>query len=146
MPAARAPGESPLRLLRERPGLPFGIHLTLVCDTDEPGFRWGPVAPAAAVPALLDPVGRLHPATPDGRARLLSALPPGPTEWAVHPSLATPATRPGDGGRRVRRSDHAFLLAPRTRALLAEHGITVTDYRPLRAHWPRPTHRGTTPA
>ncbi|GAA1402276.1 hopanoid biosynthesis-associated protein HpnK [Kitasatospora putterlickiae] len=227
-----------LRLLRERPHLPFGIHLTLVCDTDEPGHRWGPVAPAAAVPSLLDPAGRLFPATPDGRARLLAraraddverefraqieaaagpgphpthldfhcladagrpdlldlalalgaeyglavriwlapalerlrarglpvvdhpfldsfsvplddkpahyarllaALRPGLTEWAVHPGLATPATRAGDGGWRVRRSDHAFLLDPRTRDLLAEHGVTVTDYRPLRAHWARTT-------
>ncbi|MFF2354743.1 ChbG/HpnK family deacetylase [Kitasatospora sp. NPDC058115] len=234
-----------LRLLRERPGLPFGIHLTLVCDTEAPGHRWGPLAPAAAVPSLLDPAGRLFPATPDGRARLLArartadverefraqieaatgpgldpthldfhcladagrpdlldlalalgaeyglavriwlspalerlrarglpvvdhpfldsfavpldgkpahyarllaALPPGLTEWAVHPGLGTPATRPGDGGWRVRRSDLAFLLAPRTRELLAEHGITVTDYRPLRAHWPGPVAHDTGPS
>ncbi|MER6363554.1 ChbG/HpnK family deacetylase [Kitasatospora sp. NPDC001527] len=79
-------------------------------------------------------------------ARLLAALPPGLSEWAVHPGLATPTTRPGDDDRRVRRSDHAFLVDPRTRELLAEHGITVTDYRPLQAHWPRPADRDTTPA
>ncbi|MET8701398.1 ChbG/HpnK family deacetylase [Kitasatospora sp. NPDC004723] len=233
-----------LRLLRERPGLPFGIHLTLVCDTDEPGFRWGPLAPAADVPSLLDPAGRLFPATPEGRARLLAraeadeverefraqieaatgrglhpthldfhcladagrpdllglalslgaeyglavriwlapalerlrahglpvvdhpfldsfavplddrsthyarllaALPPGLTEWAVHPGLGTPVTRPGDGGWRVRRADHAFLVAPRTRELFAEHGITVTDYRPLQAHWRRHPAQGAAP-
>ncbi|MEV6976375.1 hypothetical protein [Kitasatospora sp. NPDC093806] len=68
-------------------------------------------------------------------ARLLAALPPGLTEWAVHPSLGTPASRAGDGGWRVRRSDHAFLVSPRARELLDEHGVVVTDYRPLRERW-----------
>ncbi|WP_327675630.1 polysaccharide deacetylase family protein [Kitasatospora sp. NBC_00458] len=223
-----------LRLLRERPELPFGIHLTLVCDAGSPRRRWGPLCPAAAVPSLVDPAGRFLPADPDGRARLLArarpadverefraqieaatgtglhpthldfhcladagrpdlldvalalgaeyglavrvwlppaldrlrrrglpvidhpfldsfavplddkpahyarllaALPPGLTEWAVHPGLGTPGSRPDDGGRRVRRSDHAFLVSPRARELIAEHGITVIDYRPLQAVW-----------
>jgi chitin disaccharide deacetylase len=46
---------SALRLLRERPAVPFGVHLTVVCETI--GARWGPVAPAGRVPSLLDDGG-----------------------------------------------------------------------------------------
>jgi chitin disaccharide deacetylase len=44
-----------MELLRAHPRIPFGIHLTLVCDT--PDQPWGPVA--ADVPSLLDPTGAL---------------------------------------------------------------------------------------
>lgn len=30
-----------MHLLREKPEIPFGIHLTLVCDTTH--YRWGPL-------------------------------------------------------------------------------------------------------
>ncbi|WP_447003418.1 ChbG/HpnK family deacetylase [Saccharothrix isguenensis] len=53
-------------LLRRHPGIPFGIHLTLVRDT--PADRWGPVA--EGVPSLLDDTGRLF--TADERATLLA--------------------------------------------------------------------------
>lgn len=46
-----------LQLLRERPDVPFGIHLTLVCDT--PGQRWGPLTPKDEVPSLLQDDGDL---------------------------------------------------------------------------------------
>jgi predicted glycoside hydrolase/deacetylase ChbG (UPF0249 family) len=45
-------------LLRERPEIPVGIHLTLVCDTVNHG--WGPLTPADRVPSLLDGAGRLY--------------------------------------------------------------------------------------
>lgn len=41
-----------MHLLRQRPHIPFGIHLTLVCDTA--GYRWGPQSPKEDVPSLLD--------------------------------------------------------------------------------------------
>lgn len=54
-------------LLRQRPELPFGVHLTLVCDL--PSRRWGPVAGASRVPSLLDDRGEMFP--PDARVALL---------------------------------------------------------------------------
>jgi hypothetical protein len=42
-----------MRLLRERPHIPFGTHLALIRDW--PGYRWGPAAAGSAVPSLLDP-------------------------------------------------------------------------------------------
>ena len=47
-----------MRLLRERPGIPFGVHLTLVCD-DTVRDRWGPLTRKEQVPSLLDEAGEL---------------------------------------------------------------------------------------
>lgn len=58
-----------LRLLRERPHLPFGIHLTLVCETEH--YRWGPLTSRERVPSLLGEDGALVPSgrIPDLLAR-----------------------------------------------------------------------------
>ncbi|MFE3877279.1 polysaccharide deacetylase family protein [Kitasatospora sp. NPDC059146] len=217
-----------LRLLRRHPEIPFGVHLTLVCEA--PHLRWGPLTARDRVPSLLAPDGGFHAPTPAGRAaltanariddverefraqidavgasglspthldfhcladggredvldlalalgaeydlavrvwlppaldrlrqrglpvvdhgfldsfavpledkpahyaRLLAALPPGLTEWAVHPGLATGP----DDGRPVRRSDYEFLVSPEARRLLAEHAITVLGYDALQQAW-----------
>ncbi|WP_188308302.1 ChbG/HpnK family deacetylase [Streptomyces sp. CBMA123] len=57
-----------LRLLRRHPEIPFGIHLTLVCEA--PHLRWGPLADRDQVSSLLDPSGELYAPTPAGRAAL----------------------------------------------------------------------------
>ena len=60
-----------MRLLRERPHIPFGIHLALIRDSHE--YRWGPAAAKADVPSLLDPeTGELYIDTPAQRAALLA--------------------------------------------------------------------------
>ncbi len=59
-----------IRLLRQRSQIPFGIHLTLVCDTTH--YRWGPVAAKARVPSLLDDAGELFTPTTAGRCELLA--------------------------------------------------------------------------
>ncbi|MEQ4717035.1 polysaccharide deacetylase family protein [Nonomuraea sp. B19D2] len=230
MPPCPAAGHA-MELLRRRPELPFGIHLTLVCDT--PRRRWGPSAGKEKVPSLLDGTGELF--TPDrvpellaqarldeverefraqiaavtdaglapthldwhcladgGRAdifdltvaladehglavrawldparrklrarglpvvehdfldsfrlglddkaatyaRLLRELPPGLSEWAVHPGLGDEEARAIDpDGWRVRRTDYEFLTSPEARELLRQEGIVVIDYRMLQAAW-----------
>ena len=57
-----------LALLRERPHVPFGVHLTLVRDT--PADTWTPLS--RDVPTLVDPIGRLFPHAQ--AARLLAGL------------------------------------------------------------------------
>ncbi|GAA2266525.1 carbohydrate deacetylase [Nonomuraea roseoviolacea subsp. roseoviolacea] len=120
-----------MQLLRQQPEIPFGIHLTLVCDT--PHYRWGPLTSKEKVASLLDEQGLLFTATPAGRAALLAgarldeveiefraqihaALDAGlsPTHLDFH-SLA-------DGGR-----DDIFDL---TVALAAEHGLAVRVWLP----------------
>src|SRR5436190_4931947 len=60
-----------MSLLRERPHIPFGIHLALIRDM--PGYRWRPAARRADVPSLLDPdTNELYIDTPVQRAALLA--------------------------------------------------------------------------
>ncbi|MFJ2851249.1 polysaccharide deacetylase family protein [Streptomyces rubiginosohelvolus] len=58
-----------MKLLSRRPQIPFGIHLTLVCEM--PDVPWGPLTGRERVPSLLDPAGKLFSPTPAGRATLL---------------------------------------------------------------------------
>lgn len=44
-----------MQLLRERPEIPFGIHLTLFCDTTD--YRWGPLSAKETVRSLLNETG-----------------------------------------------------------------------------------------
>ncbi len=65
-------------------------------------------------------------------ARLLRALPPGLSEWAVHPSLGDAEARAMEPeGWRVRKTDFDFFTSPEARAILAEEGIVLMDYRAL---------------
>ncbi|UUU26843.1 polysaccharide deacetylase family protein [Streptomyces sp. DSM 40750] len=67
-----------MRLLARRPGIPFGIHLTLVRDSAR--YRWGPVTARAKVPSLLDETGELFVPTPAGRTALLGQARPDEVE------------------------------------------------------------------
>jgi predicted glycoside hydrolase/deacetylase ChbG (UPF0249 family) len=63
------PGAShAMRLLRRRPAVPFGVHLTLVRDTA--ADRWGPLTARERVPSLLDQAGALF--TPGAASELLA--------------------------------------------------------------------------
>lgn len=53
-----------------------------------------------------------------------SSLPPGLSEWAMHPALPLTA----DPGRDVRASDHEALMSEELRARLDEEGIRVIGY------------------
>ena len=57
-----------LQLLQERPHIPFGVHLTLVCDFDT--NPWPPLAAVEKVPSLLDGDGRLF--SPAAKAQLVA--------------------------------------------------------------------------
>jgi predicted glycoside hydrolase/deacetylase ChbG (UPF0249 family) len=44
-----------MRWLAENPDIPFGVHLTALCDG--PDYRWGPLTPRDKVPSLIDETG-----------------------------------------------------------------------------------------
>jgi hypothetical protein len=46
-----------MHLLRQHPQIPFGMHLTLLCDTTH--YRWGPLTAKEKLPSLLDETGEL---------------------------------------------------------------------------------------
>jgi predicted glycoside hydrolase/deacetylase ChbG (UPF0249 family) len=68
-------------------------------------------------------------------AELLRDLPPGLSEWAVHPALDDEESRALDPGWRVRRTDHEFLTSPEAFKLLRQEGIVVIDYRTVQRAW-----------
>lgn len=113
-----------IRLLRQHPGISFGIHLTLVCDTAR--CRWGPLTGRELVPSLLDQAGELF--TPGQVPRLLARARLEEVELefraqieAVAGAGLTPTHLDwhclADGGR-----DDIFAL---TVALATEYGLAV---------------------
>ena len=79
----------------------------------------------------------LEPSSKTARyAQLLHELPPGLSEWAVHPGLDTPellALEPD--GNHVRQTDYDFWTSPQAGALIEQEGILLIDYRALQAAW-----------
>ena len=47
-----------MRLLRDHPGIAFGVHLTVVAEYAD--YRWGPLTPRDGVPSLLDETGAFY--------------------------------------------------------------------------------------
>lgn len=72
----------------------------------------------------------------DQYAAYLRALPPGLTDWAVHPGLDTTDARATDPeGWPVRSSDFAFLISTQAREIIAAEGITLLSYASLQPLW-----------
>jgi chitin disaccharide deacetylase len=78
----------------------------------------------------------LEPQTkPEHLAGLLHDLPPGLSEWAVHPGPSDPKTQATEKGWRVRGSDLAYLTSQTAQDQLLEEGIVVINYRGLQEAW-----------
>lgn len=80
---------------------------------------------------------RLDPATKaETYATLLRELPPGLSEWAVHPSLGNDEARALEPETwRIRRGDYDFLVSPEARETVAAEGIVLLDYGALQPLW-----------
>lgn len=69
-------------------------------------------------------------------AAYLRALPPGLTDWAVHPGLDTTNARSIDpAGWPVRFSDFQFLISAQAKEIIAQEGITLLSYASLQPLW-----------
>lgn len=95
---------------------------------------------AAGLPANDHPVLDSYHLETEGKAahytRLWQELPPGLTEWAVHPSLGNAeaqALEPDNWP--IRRADYDFLLSPQARDILQAEGIVLLNYHELQAVW-----------
>jgi predicted glycoside hydrolase/deacetylase ChbG (UPF0249 family) len=227
-----------MELLRRHPEIPFGIHLTVVCEL--PALGWGPLVSKQKVPSLLNEDGglfnahqldelmaqarldelelefraqietalaaKLEPTHLDwhcfrdgGRedvfelgvalaheyglavrasdraaqqrlktdglpaldhplldsfsldvdakgaryAELLRTLPPGVTQWAVHPAFADDeAKRVDPDGWRVRNSDYEFLVSAEAQEIAARENVVLRDYRRMQQLWREPRGGG----
>ncbi len=71
-------------------------------------------------------------------ARLLHELPPGLSEWALHPALdSTELLTIEPMGNHVRQADFDFLVSPQAKQIIAQEGIQLLDYRTLQDVWSR---------
>jgi predicted glycoside hydrolase/deacetylase ChbG (UPF0249 family) len=71
-------------------------------------------------------------------AQLLRTLPPGLSEWGVHPGVGDAemqAVEPRSW--QVRQTDFDFLVSQEAREIVQEEGIILLDYRALQAVWNR---------
>jgi predicted glycoside hydrolase/deacetylase ChbG (UPF0249 family) len=72
---------------------------------------------------------------PDYYFRGLRELPPGLTEWAIHPALVTDELKAIGNSWPVRQADFEFLMSSETRAIIEQEGIIVLNYKPLQELW-----------
>jgi chitin disaccharide deacetylase len=69
-------------------------------------------------------------------AQMLRALPPGLSEWAVHPGLGNAESQALEPETwQVRKTDFDFVISQEARDILDEEGITLLDYRALQPFW-----------
>ena len=47
-----------MHLLKENPDIPFGVHLTVICEMVN--YRWGPLTPREKAPSLIDETGYFY--------------------------------------------------------------------------------------
>ena len=68
--------------------------------------------------------------------KLLHELPPGLSEWAVHPGIDNSelASLEPDG-HHFRQSDYIFWISQLAKDIIREEGIILLDYRALQAVW-----------
>src|SRR5215472_13657177 len=130
-----------MRLLGRKPGIDFGIHLTLTCDSDR--NRWGPVAARELVPSLLDETGELF--TPDQAPQLLGRARLDEVELEFRAQIYAVA---GTGLQPTHLDWHCLADGGRgdifdlTVALATEYGLAVRAWRPHIARQARPHGSG----
>jgi hypothetical protein len=80
---------------------------------------------------------------PTRYAQLLRTLPPGLSQWAVHPALADDEAKALDpDGWRVRQSDYEFLLSRQAHEIIARENIELLDSVRLQQAWQESPREG----
>lgn len=68
-------------------------------------------------------------------AQMLRDLPPGLSEWAVHPGIGNAELQAMMPSWRVRQSDLDFFTSAQAQEIVDEMKITILDYRTLQPFW-----------
>ena len=67
---------------------------------------------------------------------LLRRLPPGLSDWAIHPGFNFPELLAIESeGHHMRQSDYDFLISQQAKDVIREEGIILLDYRALQDVW-----------
>lgn len=67
--------------------------------------------------------------------KMLRNLPPGLSEWAIHPGIATAELRALGPSWDVRQADFDFLMSPEARRVVEEEGVIIISHRRLLELW-----------
>jgi predicted glycoside hydrolase/deacetylase ChbG (UPF0249 family) len=67
--------------------------------------------------------------------KMLRNLPPGLSEWAIHPGFATAELKALGPSWDIREADLDFLMSPEAHRVVVEEGIIIINYRPLQELW-----------
>lgn len=81
---------------------------------------------------------QLDPATKQAHlVELLRRLPPGLTDWAIHPGFDYPELLAIEGqySNHIRQTDYDFLISPQVKDVIRQEGIILLDYRALQDVW-----------
>ena len=70
--------------------------------------------------------------------QLLRELPPGLSEWAIHPGIECAELMAMEASWAVRKADFDFLVSPEAKKVTQEEGVVILNYRPLQMCWQSP--------
>lgn len=70
--------------------------------------------------------------------QLLRELPPGLSEWAIHPGMESEELRAMEATWEVRKADFDFLVSPEAKKITREENVVILNYRPLQQLWQKP--------
>ncbi|MFN8009611.1 MAG: ChbG/HpnK family deacetylase, partial [Terriglobia bacterium] len=67
--------------------------------------------------------------------QLLRELPPGLSEWAIHPGMESAELKAMEPTWEVRKEDLRFLLSPESATVVRDSGVVILNYRTLQKYW-----------
>ena len=132
--ALRLTGHPAILALMQRLAIDYGLALRVI------GQDWIATVQHQGLPTIDYDFLDSYLLDPDDKtaqyAQLLRSLPPGLSEWAVHPGLANAELRAIDPtGHQIRQRDFDFLMSPSAQTIVQEEGIILLDYSALQGHW-----------
>jgi hypothetical protein len=93
----------------------------------------------AGLPANMHPITDSYRLAVENKAdtysQMLRDLPPGLTEWAIHPGIGNEELKALSDTWVIRQSDLDFFTSDEARQIIAEEGIQVVDYVNLQPAW-----------
>lgn len=126
-----------MHLLKENPDIPFGVHLTIICESIS--YRWGPLTAKGTVPSLIDEAGYFYSYAriPELLARAKLDEVEAEFQAQIEAVLAAHLTPTHLDWHCLRDGGRADIFEI-TRGLANEYGLALRIYdRPVAEQWQR---------